>query len=144
MCCVASAMSEEDKVVAMIGGTTTGATLAANGLKPLEDGTILESQAQLAASLNADWTGEAKTAAESLLARLGARERAKTSQILRVRLDKNANEILAALAKDVGASVLSLGRHRIETTLMVHVSAQDFFALCGVHIWPIGRMAKPL
>lgn len=92
---------------AIVDITTTGATLAANGLKPLEDGTILESQAQLAASLNADWTGEAKTAAESLLARLGARERAKSSQILRVRLDKNADAILATLAKDVGASVLS-------------------------------------
>jgi ATP phosphoribosyltransferase len=92
---------------AIVDITTTGATLAANGLKPLEDGTILESQAQLAASLTADWNGEALAAAESLLARLGARERAKTSQILRVRLDKNADKILASLAKDVGASVLS-------------------------------------
>jgi len=87
--------------------TTTGATLAANGLKVLEDGTILESQAQLAASLNADWEASTRAAAEALLARLGARERAKTSQILRVRLDENANRILAALAKDSGASVLS-------------------------------------
>jgi ATP phosphoribosyltransferase len=87
--------------------TTTGATLAANGLKILEDGTILESQAQLAASLTADWTKEARTAAEALLARLGARERARTSQILRVRLDKNTGTILAALAKDAGATVLS-------------------------------------
>ena len=36
--------------------TTTGATLAANGLKVLADGVILKSQAQLAASLRADWT----------------------------------------------------------------------------------------
>ena len=40
---------------AIVDITTTGATLAANGLKTLEDGTILESQAQLAASLTADW-----------------------------------------------------------------------------------------
>jgi ATP phosphoribosyltransferase len=92
---------------AIVDITTTGATLAANGLKVVEDGTILESQAQLAASLHADWTGEARAAAESLLARLGARERAKTSQILRVRLDHNADAILATLAQDVGASVLS-------------------------------------
>jgi hypothetical protein len=39
---------------------------------------------------------------------------------------------------------LPLGRNSIEATLMVHVAAQDFFALCGVHIGPIGRMAKPL
>jgi ATP phosphoribosyltransferase len=92
---------------AIVDITTTGTTLAANGLKTLEDGTILESQAQLAASLNAEWTNEARAAAEALLGRLGARARAKTSQILRVRLDKNAEKILAALAKDVDASVLS-------------------------------------
>src|SRR6201996_8585139 len=49
---------------AIVDITTTGATLAANGLKTLEDGTILESQAQLAASLNADWNGAAKTTCE--------------------------------------------------------------------------------
>lgn len=35
--------------------TTTGATLKDNGLKILDDGVILKSQAQLAASLTADW-----------------------------------------------------------------------------------------
>ena len=39
--------------------TTTGATLAANGLKILSDGLILKSQAQLAASLKASWTARA-------------------------------------------------------------------------------------
>ncbi len=92
---------------AIVDITTTGVTLAANGLKILEDGVILESQAQLAASLSADWTAEARTAAEALLARLGARDRAKTSQILRVRLDKNADAILGALAAAAGTSVLS-------------------------------------
>jgi ATP phosphoribosyltransferase len=92
---------------AIVDITTTGATLAANGLKILEDGVILESQAQLAASLNADWTPHARAACEGLLARLGARERARTSQILRVRLDKDADKILAALAKEADTSVLS-------------------------------------
>jgi ATP phosphoribosyltransferase len=92
---------------AIVDITTTGATLDANGLKILEDGTILESQAQLAASLTADWTQEARVAAAGLLDRLGARERAKTSQILRVRLDKDADTILAALAKAADSSVLS-------------------------------------
>ena len=35
--------------------TTTGATLAANGLKVIEDGVILRSQANLVASRGADW-----------------------------------------------------------------------------------------
>jgi ATP phosphoribosyltransferase len=92
---------------AIVDITTTGATLDANGLKVLEDGTILESQAQLAASLTADWTVEARASAAALLDRLGARERAKTSQLLRVRLDKDADKILAAVAKAADASVLS-------------------------------------
>ena len=92
---------------AIVDITTTGTTLAANGLKTLEDGTILESQAQLAASLSADWNEEARAACENLLARLNARARAKTSQILRVRLDGNAEKLLATLGKKVSATVLS-------------------------------------
>ena len=92
---------------AIVDITTTGATLAANGLKTLEDGTMLESQAQLAASLLADWTAEAKKAAEALLARLGARETAKASHVLRLRLDADADKILRALEKDADATVLS-------------------------------------
>jgi hypothetical protein len=37
-----------------------------------------------------------------------------------------------------------LGRNSIEAALVVHVAAQDLFALCGVHMGPIGRMTKPL
>ncbi len=50
--------------------TTTGATLRDNGLKILDDGVILKSQAQLAASLTADWSADARKACEALLARL--------------------------------------------------------------------------
>jgi ATP phosphoribosyltransferase len=92
---------------AIVDITTTGATLAANGLKTLEDGTILESQAQLAASLIADWRSEARVECENLLARLNARARAKTSQILRVRLDRQAEKLLEALSRKVNATVLS-------------------------------------
>jgi ATP phosphoribosyltransferase len=52
--------------------TTTGATLRDNGLKILDDGVILKSQAQLAASLTADWSAEARKTCETLLARLDA------------------------------------------------------------------------
>jgi len=47
--------------------TSTGATLEANGLKILDDGIILKSQASLAASLDADWTPEAKACAKSFV-----------------------------------------------------------------------------
>jgi ATP phosphoribosyltransferase len=50
--------------------TTTGATLRDNGLKILDDGVILKSQAQLAASLTADWSDDARIAARALLGKL--------------------------------------------------------------------------
>ncbi len=62
--------------------TTTGATLTANGLKVLDDGTILKSQAQLAASLKAKWSKAALQSAERLLRLAEARAAAKTRAIL--------------------------------------------------------------
>ncbi len=62
--------------------TTTGATLAANGLKILSDGLILRSQAQLAASLTAVWTPVQLSAAERLLRAVEARAAALTRSTL--------------------------------------------------------------
>ena len=62
--------------------TTTGATLAANGLKILSDGVILKSQAQLSASLKAAWTPAQLKAAEALLRVVEARAAALTSATL--------------------------------------------------------------
>jgi ATP phosphoribosyltransferase len=92
---------------AIVDITTTGATLAANGLKILDDGAILESQAHLAASLAIDWNKDARAAAEALLARLAARERAKASHILRVRIESQVDAITKRLAKDASTTVLS-------------------------------------
>ncbi|HEY5105595.1 MAG TPA: ATP phosphoribosyltransferase [Caulobacteraceae bacterium] len=57
--------------------TTTGATLAANGLKVLDDGLILKSQAQLAASLCAEWTAQSLVTARRLLSIVEARARGR-------------------------------------------------------------------
>jgi len=62
--------------------TTTGATLAANGLKILSDGLILKSQAQLAASLKAGWSAAQLATAEALLRAVEARAAALTSATL--------------------------------------------------------------
>jgi ATP phosphoribosyltransferase len=62
--------------------TTTGATLAANGLKVLSDGVILKSQAQLAASLAAAWSAEQLAQAERLLRVVEARANALRSATL--------------------------------------------------------------
>jgi len=52
--------------------TTTGTTLRANGLKVLDDGIILESQANLFASKSAAWSADLYSLARSIAARLGA------------------------------------------------------------------------
>ena len=63
--------------------TTTGATLAANALKIIEDGTILRSEANLVASVRADWSAPARQAARALLSRLAAAELARRSREVR-------------------------------------------------------------
>ena len=79
--------------------TTTGATLVANGLKVLGDGVMLKSQAQLAASLRADWGPDALRQAERLLRIVEARAAALKSAALAwpQRGDAAETEAVAAL-----------------------------------------------
>lgn len=63
--------------------TTTGTTLAANALKVLTDGVILESQANLAAALRADWDTETRTALAEILVRIEAEGRGRTNRLVR-------------------------------------------------------------
>jgi ATP phosphoribosyltransferase len=65
--------------------TTTGATLAANGLKVLDDGVILRSQANLVASKDADWSSEARETARVILDHIAARARASKYREVRTR-----------------------------------------------------------
>jgi ATP phosphoribosyltransferase len=57
--------------------TTTGATLAANGLKVISDGLMLKSQAHLAAALGGPWSETNQATCRQLLTIFGARARAK-------------------------------------------------------------------
>jgi ATP phosphoribosyltransferase len=57
--------------------TTTGATLAANHLKVLQDGVVLKSQAQLAAALPARWSAHQLAIVRRLLGVVEARARAR-------------------------------------------------------------------
>jgi ATP phosphoribosyltransferase len=65
--------------------TSTGATLVANSLKILDDGVILKSEANLIASLNADWTRASLSAARVILDRLDARDRAESHMLVTAR-----------------------------------------------------------
>ena len=66
--------------------TSTGATLAANGLKVLDDGVMLKSEANLVAATSAAWTPGAREAARQVLFRISAEETARRSREVRTRL----------------------------------------------------------
>ena len=65
--------------------TTTGATLAANGLKIVEDGVILRSQANLVAARGATWGAAERELARVILDRIAAQARAKAFREVRAR-----------------------------------------------------------
>jgi ATP phosphoribosyltransferase len=65
--------------------TTTGATLAANALKIVDDGLILRSQANLVASRGADWDDNARNLARMILDRISSQARARAFREIRAR-----------------------------------------------------------
>lgn len=66
--------------------TTTGSTLAANALKVLDDGVMLDSEANLVASLKAGWGERARRAARAILARIAAEEEGRKVREVRARI----------------------------------------------------------
>ena len=71
--------------------TTTGATLAANALKVLDDGVILRSEANLVAALRAPWGEGARAALRTVLDRISAEERARTTREVRAGLPEGVD-----------------------------------------------------
>ena len=62
--------------------TSTGATLRANGLKILEDGVILKSEASFALSPTANWSEAARASCSRLLERIEPRSTPGTKNLL--------------------------------------------------------------
>lgn len=83
--------------------TTTGATLAANALKILDDGVILRSQANLVASLGANWNPGVRQTARAMLVRIAAAEEARQSREVRARLPGATDGIVEAACAMFGA-----------------------------------------
>jgi len=85
--------------------TTTGATLAANALRTLDDGVILKSQANLVASLKAPWGEKAQEAARVILSRIAAEEEARTTRDVRTTLEGASDELLREAERAFGATL---------------------------------------
>jgi ATP phosphoribosyltransferase len=88
--------------------TTTGATLAANALKIVDDGVMLRSEANLVASIAANWGPRARRAANSILARIAAEEAARTTREVSA-LVPDASGLVAALPVDWNVELLDPG-----------------------------------
>ncbi len=106
--------------------TTTGATLAANALKVLDDGVILRSQANLAASLQADWSPRARAAAHAILTRIAAEEEARRVREVRAHVAAEHRERVAVVANGFDAHLLSVPD---APELVLHCAAGQVFAV---------------
>jgi ATP phosphoribosyltransferase len=74
--------------------TTTGATLAANGLRVVDDGVILRSQANLVASRAASWGEAERGTVRMILDRIAAQARANAFREVRARFAAHDDAVL--------------------------------------------------
>ena len=113
--------------------TTTGGTLAANGLKSLAVGLIRRSVAQLAASLRAPWAPEQLAVVRRLLGVVEARVRAKGLALLTWPVDQDAG------AQAATAPFLTRGASRRANGLLAQSSdrVEVAMALSAAEIGPI-------
>jgi ATP phosphoribosyltransferase len=79
--------------------TSSGATLAANGLKVIEDGVMLRSQANLVAARAAKWDAAEHAVARIVLDRIAAQTRARAFREVRTRF-AGCNEALLGEARE--------------------------------------------
>jgi ATP phosphoribosyltransferase len=79
--------------------TTSGATLAANALKVIDDGVILRSQANLVAARTANWGESERATARTVLDRLAAEARGRAFREVRARF-RGCDEALIAQARE--------------------------------------------
>jgi ATP phosphoribosyltransferase len=79
--------------------TSSGATLAANGLKVIDDGVILRSQANLVAARAAKWDQAEHAVARIVLDRIAGQKRARAFREVRTRF-AGCNDALLAEARE--------------------------------------------
>jgi ATP phosphoribosyltransferase len=111
--------------------TTTGATLAANGLKVVDDGIILRSQANLIAARRAAWSKPQREIARAILDRIAAERRARLYCEVRTRFP-GCDEALLAEAKDRFGVVAPYGGPTSSGMLTLHCPPGTLHALASL------------
>jgi ATP phosphoribosyltransferase len=110
--------------------TTTGTTLAANGLKVIDDGTILRSQANLVASRNANWRNGELEIARLMLDRIAAQKRARAFREVRTRFAGCDDALLAAAQERFGIAA-PFGGPTSSGMLTLHCPPGQVYALAN-------------
>jgi ATP phosphoribosyltransferase len=110
--------------------TTSGATLAANGLKVVEDGIILRSQANLVAARAAAWDQARRETARLLLDRIAAQKRATSYREVRTRFS-GLNDTLLATARDKFGVASPFGGPTSSGMLTLHCPPEYVHALAS-------------
>jgi ATP phosphoribosyltransferase len=108
--------------------TTSGATLAANGLKVVEDGTILRSQANLVAARNAAWGKGERDLARVILDRVAAQARARAFREVRARFAAGT-DMLVENARRKFAVEAPFGGPSSSGMLILHCPPDQVYAL---------------
>jgi len=110
--------------------TTTGATLAANGLKVVEDGVILRSQANLVAARAAAWSKAQRDTARLLLDRIAAQKRAEAFREVRSRF-AGLNERVLDIAREKFGVAAPFGGPTSSGMLTLHCPPANVQALAS-------------
>ena len=110
--------------------TTTGATLAANGLKVVDDGVILRSQANLVAARQADWGAAERETARIILDRVAAQGRGRAYREVRTRF-AGCDDALLAQAKEGFGVVAPFGGPTSSGMLTLHCPPGEVYALAS-------------
>jgi ATP phosphoribosyltransferase len=110
--------------------TTSGATLAANGLKVVDDGTILRSQANLVASRGAAWGETERETARQILDRIAAQGRARAYREVRTRFP-GCNDAMLGEAKNRFGVVAPFGGPTSSGMLTLHCPPAAVYDLAG-------------
>jgi ATP phosphoribosyltransferase len=108
--------------------TTTGTTLVANGLKVVDDGVMLRSQANLVASRGATWTGAQRETTRSILDRIAAQDRAHAFREVRTRFSACTDDLLAVAKQQFGV-MSPFGGPTSSGMLTLHCPPKQVYAL---------------
>lgn len=110
--------------------TSTGATLTANGLKVIDDGTILRSQANLVASRGAAWGEGERDLARCILDRIAAQARARAYREVRTRFP-NCDKALLSEAEERYGVVTPFGGPTSSGMLTLHCPPAAIYELAS-------------